>query len=147
MIKAILADALGMHLDLFQRIHVDPASVSVVRYTGRGPFVLGTNTHAGDLAWLTPAARSAAATPRRRRTPRSAAAPDRHVGHAPRVSDMPVVHGFDPPERFVAGTVGAPGQRTFFLQAREGARLVSVVAGEAAGRRRSPSGSTSCSTR
>jgi len=39
----------------------------------------------------------------------------------------PLVHGFDPPERFVTGTVGMPGQRTFFLQAREGARLVSVA--------------------
>ena len=34
---------------------------------------------------------------------------------------------FDPPERFVAGTIGEPGERTFFLQAREGARVVSVV--------------------
>lgn len=34
---------------------------------------------------------------------------------------------FDPPERFVAGTVGRPGQRTFYLQARGGDRLVSVV--------------------
>ena len=33
---------------------------------------------------------------------------------------------FDPPERFVAGTVGEPGNRTFFLQAREGRRIVSV---------------------
>ena len=40
---------------------------------------------------------------------------------------MPIVHGFDPPERFVAGTVGPPGQRTFFLQAREGNRVVSVA--------------------
>lgn len=39
----------------------------------------------------------------------------------------PLVHGFDPPERFVAGTVGPPGQRTFFLQARTGARIVSVA--------------------
>lgn len=39
----------------------------------------------------------------------------------------PLVHGFDPPERFVTGTVGQPGQRTFFLQAREGVRLVSVA--------------------
>lgn len=39
---------------------------------------------------------------------------------------MPLIHGFDPPERFVAGTVGEPGQRTFFVQAREGARLVSI---------------------
>ena len=34
---------------------------------------------------------------------------------------------FDPPERFVAGTVGEPGERTFFLQARDGGRVVSVV--------------------
>ncbi len=40
---------------------------------------------------------------------------------------MPIVHAFDPPERFVAGTVGEPGERTFFLQAREGNRLVSVA--------------------
>jgi uncharacterized repeat protein (TIGR03847 family) len=39
----------------------------------------------------------------------------------------PVVHEFDPPERFVAGTVGPPGQRTFFLQARSGVRVVSVA--------------------
>ena len=38
----------------------------------------------------------------------------------------PLIHGFDPPERFVTGTVGPPGQRTFFLQARSGSRLVSV---------------------
>jgi uncharacterized repeat protein (TIGR03847 family) len=38
-----------------------------------------------------------------------------------------VVHRFDEPERFVAGTVGEPGQRTFFLQARDGARVTSVA--------------------
>lgn len=52
-IKAVLADALGMHLDLFQRISVDPASVSVVRYTAQRPYVLMTNSLHGDLAWLT----------------------------------------------------------------------------------------------
>jgi uncharacterized repeat protein (TIGR03847 family) len=36
------------------------------------------------------------------------------------------VYAFEPPERFVAGTVGPPGERTFFLQARGGGRLVSV---------------------
>lgn len=39
----------------------------------------------------------------------------------------PVMHSFDPPERFVAGTVGVPGQRTFFLQARTGRQVVSVA--------------------
>ncbi|MDI6908333.1 histidine phosphatase family protein [Nocardioides sp.] len=54
-IKSVLADALGMHLDLFQRLHVDPASISVIRYTATRPYVLATNTHAGDLSWLAPA--------------------------------------------------------------------------------------------
>jgi len=38
-----------------------------------------------------------------------------------------LIHRYDSPDRFVTGTVGAPGDRTFFLQAREGARLTSVV--------------------
>lgn len=42
-IKAILADALGLHLDQFQRLHVDPASVSIIRYTSGRPLVLGVN--------------------------------------------------------------------------------------------------------
>ncbi len=71
LIKAILADALGMHLDLFQRIQVDPASLSIVRFTPGRPFVLATNTHEGDLKWLAPPAR---ATKRARRTTTSDAA-------------------------------------------------------------------------
>jgi len=38
-----------------------------------------------------------------------------------------VVHSYDDPDRFVAGTVGEPGARTFFLQARAGVRLTSVA--------------------
>ena len=41
-----------------------------------------------------------------------------------------VIHRFDPPERFVAGTVGPPGQRTFFLQARSGTRVMRIPHGE-----------------
>jgi len=37
------------------------------------------------------------------------------------------VYEYDPPERFVAGTVGQPGSRTFFLQARSGGRLTTVA--------------------
>lgn len=37
------------------------------------------------------------------------------------------VYEFEPPERFVAGTVGPPGERTFYLQARGGGRLISVA--------------------
>ncbi|QIT12078.1 histidine phosphatase family protein [Clavibacter michiganensis] len=51
-IKSILADAYGMHLDLFQRIDVGPASLSIVRYGAGRPTVHATNTDAGDLSWL-----------------------------------------------------------------------------------------------
>lgn len=56
-IKAILADALGLHLDLFQRIVVDPSSMSVVRYTPLRPFVVSVNSLAGDLSALKPPAK------------------------------------------------------------------------------------------
>lgn len=62
-IKAILADALGTHLDNFQRIVVDPASVSVITYTPLRPFVVRYNEH-GDLSGLAPKRKS-----RRRRKP------------------------------------------------------------------------------
>lgn len=38
-----------------------------------------------------------------------------------------IVNTFDPVERFVVGTVGEPGERSFFLQARQGNRLISVL--------------------
>ena len=51
-IKSILANAFGIHLDLFQRISVGPASASIVRYGSGRPSVHATNTDGGDLAWL-----------------------------------------------------------------------------------------------
>jgi probable phosphomutase (TIGR03848 family) len=83
-IKAVLADALGMHLDLFQRIAVDPGSLSVVRYTPLRPFVLTVNSVAGDMSGLMP--------PRKR---------SRHGRHD---SDAAVGGG--------AGSVGATSPRT-----------------------------------
>jgi probable phosphomutase (TIGR03848 family) len=53
-IKAILADALGLHLDQFQRIVVDPASISVVTYTDTRPFVIRVNDTGGDVSALIP---------------------------------------------------------------------------------------------
>jgi 2,3-bisphosphoglycerate-dependent phosphoglycerate mutase len=51
-IKSVLADALGVHLDAFQRIVVDPASLSVIRYTPQRSYVVAMNTTAGSLAGL-----------------------------------------------------------------------------------------------
>jgi probable phosphomutase (TIGR03848 family) len=71
-IKSILADALGMHLDLFQRIVVDPCSVSAIRYTAGRPFVLVSNDSGGDLARLGP--------PKKKPGRRRAASSDATVG-------------------------------------------------------------------
>ena len=65
-IKAVVADALGLHLDMFQRIVVDPGSVSVISYTPGRPFLVRLNDTAGPLAALVPPKRS------RRRRPRDA---------------------------------------------------------------------------
>lgn len=55
-IKSVVADALGSHLDSFQRIVADPASMSVIRYTDARPFVLHVNHTGAQLASaLTPA--------------------------------------------------------------------------------------------
>lgn len=53
-IKAIVADALGLHLDLFQRLIVDPASVTAIRYTPLRPFLVRLNDTGGDLTALVP---------------------------------------------------------------------------------------------
>jgi probable phosphomutase (TIGR03848 family) len=63
-IKAVLADALGLHLDQFQRIVVDPCSVSVVRYTATRPYVLRSNDVGSDLSPFVP--------PKKRRRRKSA---------------------------------------------------------------------------
>ena len=63
-IKAVVADALSLHLDGFQRVSVDPASVSVVRYTKLRPFVLHVNHTGAQLtSALTAAPPSAGDTP------------------------------------------------------------------------------------
>lgn len=52
-IKAVVADALGLHLDHFQRIAVEPASVTAVRYTRQRPYLLRLGD-TGDLSSLAP---------------------------------------------------------------------------------------------
>src|SRR3984885_4687169 len=139
-IKAVLADALGLHLDGFQRISADPASISVIRYTRLRPFVLHVNhTGARLTSALTPAPASNGETP-----PGGAVvggSPGWVVVGASRAQNLRLspncryfgtamsraIHVFRSPDRFVAGTVGQPGNRTFYLQAVHDSRVVSVV--------------------
>jgi probable phosphomutase (TIGR03848 family) len=68
-IKAIVADALGMHLDMFQRIQIDPCSLTVIRYTTLRPFVVRLNDVGGAVTDLLPPKRRS----RRRATSSDAA--------------------------------------------------------------------------
>jgi probable phosphomutase (TIGR03848 family) len=63
-IKAILPDALGLHLDSFQRIVADPASISVISYTETRPFVVRMNDTGGDVAALIPPKKKGRRRPR-----------------------------------------------------------------------------------
>jgi probable phosphomutase (TIGR03848 family) len=51
-IKSLIADSLGMHLDLFQRIQVDPCSLTAIRYTPFRPFLLRMNDTGGTVGGL-----------------------------------------------------------------------------------------------
>jgi probable phosphomutase (TIGR03848 family) len=103
-IKAVLADALGLHLDLFQRLVVDPCSVSVVRYTPLRPFALRVNDTGGDLCGLVPPPRPRRAR-RRRQDPVEAS--DAVIGGP----DTPPAAADLPPSRDARGH-RAPGAAT-----------------------------------
>lgn len=53
-IKTVVAEALGLHLDLFQRIVVDPGSVTAIRWTELRPFLVKLNDTGGDVAAYRP---------------------------------------------------------------------------------------------
>ncbi|MEU0544296.1 histidine phosphatase family protein [Nocardia sp. NPDC005978] len=73
-IKSVLADAFGIHLDGFQRIVVEPASVSVVRYSPTAPYVWRVNDTGADLSSL------AAISPQTGRESRSGPVPGGETG-------------------------------------------------------------------
>ncbi|ORT98222.1 phosphoglycerate mutase [Frankia casuarinae] len=79
-IRTVVADALGMHLDMYHRITVDPCSLTVIRYNERRPFVRRINDTGGDVVELLPpplpraegsagAADAAASSPGSRKSP------------------------------------------------------------------------------
>jgi len=61
-IKSVVADALGLHLDLVQRLIIDPGSVTAVRYTQLRPFLMRLNDTGGDLSDLRPRGRRRGST-------------------------------------------------------------------------------------
>ena len=62
-IKAILADAMGLHLDQFQRLVIHPASLSVIEYQPSATFVHTVNSTSGEIGSLLPKPAAEGATP------------------------------------------------------------------------------------
>ena len=147
-IKGIVADCLGLHLDLSQRIQADPCSLTVIRYTPLRPFLVRMNDTGGGVEDLMPrppetkghgagkglrdesdavvgggAGAGPASGPER--GPDRGTCRSRTISGRARIGNMPV-YMYDPPERFVAGSVGQPGERTFYLQAMSRGRVTSV---------------------
>ena len=135
-----------MHLDAFQRIMVDPASLSIIRYTASRPYVVTANSTNADLAKLLapPPKKASRRTPPRRTTRRSAAASApagtreaRADGRSAGQTDRGAAHRLGSwrfsctattrPTGSSPAPSGSPGERTFFLQAREGNRITSVA--------------------
>jgi hypothetical protein len=143
-IKSVLADALGMHLDLFQRIQVDPASVSIVRYTEPGPTCWPPTPTPATCPGSAAAAQGRRARPRTRR----GGGRRRRPSAGPRAARCE--HAADPRIR-PAGALRRrhrrPARAAHVLPAGARRRPVTSVALEKQQVRRSPSGSTSCSTR
>ncbi|HEY3685029.1 MAG TPA: MSMEG_4193 family putative phosphomutase [Streptosporangiaceae bacterium] len=88
-IKAVVADALGLHLDQFQRIQIDPCSLTVIRYSELRPFVVRVNDP-GDVTGLVPKPKAA---PPRRKGLRGLFARPRTASGADGGSDAPVGGG------------------------------------------------------
>nr|WP_205863048.1 histidine phosphatase family protein [Planosporangium thailandense] len=86
-IKAIVADALGVHLDMFQRIVIEPASLTVINYTPLRPFVVRLNDTGLPLSTLVPRGKA-----RRRRSARDS---DAEVGGGAGVAEDALFRGMD----------------------------------------------------
>ena len=101
-IKSILADALGMPFDSFQRLIVDPASVSVIRFTPLRPFAVRINDSGAELASLVPAPQKK----RRSKSAKSAASSDAVVGGSAGSAPVPGARPAAPAAARSAATTG-----------------------------------------
>jgi probable phosphomutase (TIGR03848 family)/uncharacterized repeat protein (TIGR03847 family) len=112
-IKAAICHYIGLDLDHFQSLVISPASVSVLAVSDHGAALLMLN-YSGDLSEL-------AAKPGRRLAVRRITWPQEG-------QRMPsTVYELKPVIRITATAVGEPGQRTFYIQARDEDRLLTLV--------------------
>lgn len=120
-LKSVIAHYLGWDLNNFQRIAINPASVTVLSVSDKGNSLLRLND-TGPLKITPPAPPTPA-------SPGEAAAPPRDETQEKerKMAEANIVHDLNPVSRVTVGTLGEPGHRTFFLQARQDLTLISLI--------------------
>ncbi len=117
-LKSVIAHYLNWDLNHFQRIAIHPASVSVLQVNDNGATLVRLN----DTGALTKIE-----IPKPTPAKDAAKADDTQPQKEPNMAEANILHDLNPVSRVTVGALGEPGQRTFFLQARQAGILVSLV--------------------
>jgi probable phosphomutase (TIGR03848 family)/uncharacterized repeat protein (TIGR03847 family) len=115
-LKSVIAHYLNWDLNQFQRIAISPASVTVLSVDDKGAALLRTND-TGPLPKFE--------KPKPEKKDSDEQKTDKKDER--KMAEANIVHDLNPVSRVTVGAVGEPGQRTFFLQGRQGTTLVSLV--------------------
>jgi probable phosphoglycerate mutase len=117
-LKSVVAHYLDWDLNHFHRIAINPASVTVLDVTDKGAALLCLND-TGALPKFE--------KPKPETKGDQAASDEAEKKEERKMAEANIVHDLNPVSRVTVGALGEPGQRTFYLQARQGATLVSLL--------------------
>lgn len=115
-LKSVIAHYLNWDLNQFQRIAISPASVTVLSIRKDGASLVRTNDTGPLPKFEKPK--------REKQEPNE---PEKDKKDERKMAEANIVHDLNPVSRVTVGAIGEPGQRTFFLQGRQGTTLISLV--------------------
>lgn len=110
-LKAVIAHYLGLDLNQYQRLVISPASITVFFFGERGPMLFRLND-SDKLPAFKPEPKQAGR--------------ERKEGEA--MPEIRLLYDLNPVTHITAGAIGTPGKRTFYLQGRQGAMIVTLIA-------------------
>ncbi len=116
-LKSVIAHYLNWDLNQFQRIAINPASVSVLRVDDNSAALLRTNDTGPLPKFETP----------KKKQDDAKAEPETEKKDERKMAEANIVHDLNPVSRITVGAIGEPGARVFFLQGQQGRTLVSLV--------------------
>jgi probable phosphoglycerate mutase len=120
-LKSVVAHYLNLDLNQFQRIALSPASVTVLHVDEKGASLLRSNDTGPLPKFEKPKPKPQVAGVDEKNAEESEKKDERKMAEAN------IVHDLNPVTRVTVGAIGEPGQRTFFLQGRQGVTLVSLL--------------------